>query len=479
MVIECAHCQTRFKLADDKLRPEGTKVRCSKCKEIFTVFPPDSEEPAAPAPLPVTPPAPAPPPPSTTSADDIDFGDLTMDASPAPAESDFSFDMESVAESSPASGTSLEMEDIATAYGGDDSVSSAATAEPAVATGVDFGEFSFDNATTSADTPTPAADETSPFDEFDFGEPPGAEATPVPATADDAFGFGTSPSGDFDFGDTPSDPTAFSFSEQSASEPATTGNESTDFNFDSMSFADDSPKPAPPELTRAAPPAPVPAQALDAAPMRDPREPKEAQPTRGNTKRSRSLDSPLPKPGSRISLTTILLTLVIVLLLGVAGAAVYFYFQPGLFDTRQMVSDLISKSATKVEAGRISVTTQSATYVTSQESGNLFVIRGEAVNEFKTPRTAIAVKGILFNAQGQIIKTQTAFCGNPLSDATLASTPFQKIQEAMANQFGDSLANLDVAPGKAIPFVIVFRQLPADLATYTVELVETNPAPQQ
>lgn len=476
MVIECAHCQTRFKLADDKLRPEGTKVRCSKCKEIFTVFPPGSEERAAPAPLPVAPPAPAPPPPPTTSADDFDFGNLTMDAPPTPAESDFSFGMESVAESSPAPGTSLEMEDIATSYG-DTSDSAASAAESAVATGVDFGEFSFDTATTAAAPPAPAADETSPFDEFDFGEPPGAESTPVPATADDAFGFSTSPAGDFDFGDTPSDPTAFSFDEPSPPEPAT-GNAPSDFNFDSMSFADDAPKPAPPEPPRSAPPASSPPSMAHAAPLREPREIRESQPPRGSIKRSRPLDSPLPQPGSRISLTTVLLTLVIILFLGIAGAAVYFYFQPGLFDTRQMVSDLISKSATKVEAGRISVTTHSATYVTSQESGNLFVIRGEAVNEFKTPRTAIAVKGILFNTQGQIIKTQTAFCGNPLSDATLASTPFQKIQEAMANQFGDSLANLDVAPGKAIPFAIVFRQLPADLATYTVELVETNPAPR-
>ena len=43
MVIQCSSCDTRFKLADDKLKPGGVKVRCSKCKEVFTVMPPEEE----------------------------------------------------------------------------------------------------------------------------------------------------------------------------------------------------------------------------------------------------------------------------------------------------------------------------------------------------------------------------------------------------------------------------------------------------
>ncbi|MGC9043406.1 MAG: zinc-ribbon domain-containing protein [Myxococcota bacterium] len=39
MIIKCDKCQTSFKLPDEKVKPEGTKVRCSKCKNIFTVYP--------------------------------------------------------------------------------------------------------------------------------------------------------------------------------------------------------------------------------------------------------------------------------------------------------------------------------------------------------------------------------------------------------------------------------------------------------
>jgi len=39
----------------------------------------------------------------------------------------------------------------------------------------------------------------------------------------------------------------------------------------------------------------------------------------------------------------------------------------------------------------------------------------------------------------------------------------------MANQFGDSLANMEVDVGKAIPFVIVISKPPADAKDYGVE----------
>jgi predicted Zn finger-like uncharacterized protein len=43
MIVQCEACQTRFRLADEKVKVGGIKVRCSKCKEVFTVMPPEPE----------------------------------------------------------------------------------------------------------------------------------------------------------------------------------------------------------------------------------------------------------------------------------------------------------------------------------------------------------------------------------------------------------------------------------------------------
>jgi len=41
MIITCEACSTQFVLDDALIKPEGSKVKCSKCRHIFTAFPPD------------------------------------------------------------------------------------------------------------------------------------------------------------------------------------------------------------------------------------------------------------------------------------------------------------------------------------------------------------------------------------------------------------------------------------------------------
>lgn len=49
MLVTCENCRTAFNLPDDKVSPEGAWVRCSKCQDVFQVFPagqtPPSQEP--------------------------------------------------------------------------------------------------------------------------------------------------------------------------------------------------------------------------------------------------------------------------------------------------------------------------------------------------------------------------------------------------------------------------------------------------
>ena len=40
MKVPCESCQTKFVLDSSLVKSTGTKVRCSKCREIFKVYPP-------------------------------------------------------------------------------------------------------------------------------------------------------------------------------------------------------------------------------------------------------------------------------------------------------------------------------------------------------------------------------------------------------------------------------------------------------
>ncbi len=43
MIIECEKCHVKFNLDENLLKETGSKVRCSRCKHVFTAFPPERE----------------------------------------------------------------------------------------------------------------------------------------------------------------------------------------------------------------------------------------------------------------------------------------------------------------------------------------------------------------------------------------------------------------------------------------------------
>ena len=47
MIIQCEHCETRFRLDESRLPPQGGRVRCSRCKTAFFVRHPEVEAEAA------------------------------------------------------------------------------------------------------------------------------------------------------------------------------------------------------------------------------------------------------------------------------------------------------------------------------------------------------------------------------------------------------------------------------------------------
>jgi hypothetical protein len=152
----------------------------------------------------------------------------------------------------------------------------------------------------------------------------------------------------------------------------------------------------------------------------------------------------------------VLIGLVAVLMVSVLGYLGYSLFS-------------VPKETTSSESGKITVRAVKATFVENNEAGELLVISGETLNEYPKPRAALQVKVTVFDTAGQSIATKNAYSGNLLTVEQLKNLPLDKIEAAMANQFGDSLANMEVAPGKVIPFVAVLANLPKGAKNFGVE----------
>ena len=128
------------------------------------------------------------------------------------------------------------------------------------------------------------------------------------------------------------------------------------------------------------------------------------------------------------------------------------------------------------EEGSITLRNTKSEFIVNREVGEIFVIKGEAVNAFRKPRASIQIKATLYGPKGEPIISRMAYCGNVLTREQLITLPLGKMELAMGNQFGDSLANLGVQPGKAIPFVVVFAKVPKEITEFGLEVAGSTVA---
>ncbi|SKA18665.1 MJ0042 family finger-like domain-containing protein [Trichlorobacter thiogenes] len=544
MIIQCEQCRTKFKLDDERVSDRGVKVRCAKCRHIFTVR---KDVGQASAPVEVMPDLAA-----VAMAAPVAAADETvrMSFTPAPepevtafaAEPEVAFDFGAApVEATPATDTSFSFEQAETPAASDfdfGDVSFTTETPAATPAAADFGEM------TMVMPPKQAAEQPAEFG-FDFGAAPvAAESAPVDTVAFDfgdafapgadvtaqtsAFDFGDQGTaavaasgeidlGGFDFGDAPAvaaAPTSidttdfsnftaasttksavaessFSFDEVAPQSTATSGDS---FDFSGVDFGDG-------QTTTKTAAAPVEAfslgemdfsgdtaaVAVDAtatapagstlfAPV-DESVARQQEPVKPDI----SFDAPagpeeLPpssitsrrRQGSSMS---ILIAVITILVLGVLGYIAYTF----IGNDSKAVS-LFGKPGVAADDGKITVQNVKAYFIPKATAGELLVITGEALNGYKKPRAALQVKGMVFGATNQAVATKTAYAGNQLTKEQLAEMPADKIEAAMNNQFGDSLTNLEVQPGKTIPFTIIIINPPTDGKDFGVEPVGSTVA---
>jgi predicted Zn finger-like uncharacterized protein len=559
MIVQCEACQTRFRLADEKIKAGGTKVRCSKCKEVFTVMPPEpepveetvdygsfnmekvaDEAPAGEAPTNEEPPsepsatedAASPEESAQEESGDLDFSGLESEMGDAVANDEladeFSFvdtsqllDKESetgedtAEEDSPANEEPQEEHTLDESTDFEDAFSE--TDERDGAMEFEFNEEPEASESATSDEIDFSTDEPSGVDEIDFSTQEDADEQETSDehsfsddSGDDAFDFGdakeesptqasgeTSEPDEFSFDDedpfadespseweenTASDDTSFDFEEpqfdndETAAESPASQSGSDDLQFGEIDFASDSPGEEAPGFDSD--------DNFSSAAMEQTEEPESFSPSHESSRPPADDygdEEPLPAPPQpkKSSLSRILVLLVLLLAI-LGGAAGFLFIQEGAINLNTIgqylpfLQEYIGEAPVRSPGDRIGINVSGSSYVNGQ-AGQMLVIQGAAVNNHPATRSAITIKGVLLDAQGQTLLQQTVFCGNKLNDTALKTMSFAAIEEAMNNQFGDGLSNMNVAAGASIPFTIVFRNLPDGLANINVEVVDSKP----
>jgi len=107
-------------------------------------------------------------------------------------------------------------------------------------------------------------------------------------------------------------------------------------------------------------------------------------------------------------------------------------------------------------------------------SPKILVITGEAINRTSMGKSGIRVSAALLDNSANVLVEQTVYAGNVLSGGKLKTEDRATLEKALANPLGERLANMDVLPGKSVPFMVLFFDVPENMDGYRVEAKNTQ-----
>ncbi|MDD2366420.1 MAG: DUF3426 domain-containing protein [Desulfuromonadaceae bacterium] len=482
MIIKCEKCQTKFRLDDSKVTDRGVKVRCTKCKEVFTVHKEDQEDLLTPVNQ------------ETESPDNGSFSIPSANNSQPAREEQIAFtdtpeqtspyiDKPLFEDSSPTAASDFDtsaFDGSAISFESDEGAGSntfnvAENSNEPVAGEVDFSGFDFGESRTELDS--------TPQSSLSLDDFIGTSPTTVTETVTKDIPQGLDFSDDDMFGavvesvpaENSEDTITFDFEGDSFAESMDVGGQDSDSKSDSI-YSLDSPGDMPfnlgeidfgEELTSVAvqqvnPDDLKPSQEILFAPIAEAQVKAKSlvgEPEKIVVDEMQQEELPPLSISSRRKKSSSFVVLIGVVVLLALATASYFGFTS---------RSTIEKAAVS-ESGKIGVRGVTAAYIENEQVGELLVVSGEAINEYQKPRAALQVKVTVLDASGKVVATKNAYSGNPLTEEQLEEMSLDKIEAAMANQFGDSLANMEVAPGKTIPFIVVLSNLPENAKDFSVE----------
>ncbi|HEA68573.1 MAG TPA: DUF3426 domain-containing protein [Desulfobacterales bacterium] len=164
--------------------------------------------------------------------------------------------------------------------------------------------------------------------------------------------------------------------------------------------------------------------------------------------------------------------LLVILLLAILGGGAYgawiFLDKPKV--TIPYISDFLKPKPQDLGNLKITPFDINSSFVDNAKNGRLFVITGQVKNSYPDTRNFVKVIGRLYTKGKKLTKTETIYSGNILSKQDLSNLELNVIKKRLTNK-----TVVNVEPGKVLPFMLVFNNLPGDLDEFTVEVKESSP----
>jgi predicted Zn finger-like uncharacterized protein len=492
MIIECQTCHARFRLDESRIKGRGARVKCRKCGDSIVVLkdsapPPPSprgdgffdlgsavrdaapESPRTPPPVGNLIPFPAPSRPLEPSAAEP-FSQAPNAAQPEKDEVDLAFDrVLSAGEEAPSlsiGGTEAEIPSPAEAETtAGPEISSAPEARPEL----DLGALTLD---------------LGPEEKLDLPPAVGLEPPPGGPSASE-------PSVEFrgEGGFLISDSDALDFLQEKHRDAGSQAPQGVgDISLEIASTPDDGgssflrePEPSPtPDEDRASPASeeihlegnltPAAEPSIEIPPFRE-AEPVPSPPVEPPADRGSSApDSPRPRSSAGIAAAV-----VVAILLAAGG---YLGLTPSGRKTLEHafpgVAALWGGVPAASGASKYDLRNVIGYYESGSASPRILVIKGQVANLSNVEKSGIRVQATLLDNTDAVLAQQTVYAGNMLSGEAIRKGDRETLSKTLGNRLGEGLANMNVAPNKVIPFMVVFFDAPATMDSYKLEAKDSE-----
>ncbi|MDY6836469.1 MAG: DUF3426 domain-containing protein [Thermodesulfobacteriota bacterium] len=452
MIITCENCEAKFDLDENLIKESGSKVRCSKCQHIFTAYKPSTTAEIPPSRgLDETTPEPS----EKEVEDSLDL-DLFEDEEEADEEA-FSLDDLTLDED-------FSPEELDETAGQMDAGEEIPAEEK-----ITLGDLGFEDELGMEETSEPTGEAR---EEQDEEEIPFQGALPLGEEGDEEEGVGDEEEIAFEDLMVEQEEPSEGQAEREKWAPGAEGEE--EIAFEDLGIEEDEAEEAFPEVEL---PNEETAEVLGSAAVELPEAVSEEDLEGAEVEAQVPPISPVeePRAGKRIS-TPVLIALIVVLVGGAAYAG-YTVLKSLNIKVPFLESLIGSQESQIVDPGNLHIglleNLITGEFVDNSSIGRLFVIKGQVRNDYPGTRNFIRVKGILYSKEGKVVKNTMVYCANILSEVQLQTMDRLSIKKRLNNRFGDNKSNLKVASGKALPFMVVFFDIPHALGEFSVEVVDS------
>ena len=115
-------------------------------------------------------------------------------------------------------------------------------------------------------------------------------------------------------------------------------------------------------------------------------------------------------------------------------------------------------------------------FINNSKSEKLFIVSGTVKNEYSQARSFIRIGGKLYDKEKNILKHASVYCGNLLSENDLSTMDISLINQKLANRMGDNSSNVNLKPGKTLKFMMVFPYSSGNIEEYSIKVMSSSPA---